>query len=150
MIIEQSKRPIESIEPTECPFCDDAWAMPDGNHTTQGSNVVNLDEFRRHLGHHLQLVARYSLPRTVQNPNVSSHYAGDFQDRDVLLKGYWRVRDDCGRGWSIVLRKRAIFISLAYFLASWRKRKERSEREREKSTKGEEKEDQPTDYLECM
>jgi len=126
-IIEQSKRPIESIQPSECPFCDSSWAKADqSDTTTEGVLVVDLDQFRRHLGHHLQQVALFSLPRLDQDQDVGSNDVGGIPGRDALSKGCRWVRDDCGRGWSIISRKRTAFIAFAYFLALYRNQNQSS------------------------
>lgn len=70
LVVEQSRRPVKFIRPNECPFCDEEWAR--GEVSDTGALVVTLDEFRRHLGQHLQRVALFSLPRLEQNQDASS------------------------------------------------------------------------------
>ena len=123
IIIDLSKRPIDSIQPSECPFCDKPWAKLDSNPVPSDTVlVVDPDQFRRHLGHHLQQVALFALPRFVQDqdyPRGSSH-AGGIPDLDAMSQGYRWVRDDCGRGWNIVSGKRATFTAIGYFLNLYR------------------------------
>lgn len=120
-VIEQSRRPIEFIQPSECPFCDDEWASAEPSAiSTEETLVVDLDEFRRHLGHHLQQVALFSLPRLNQDQEMDSNDVVGLPDRDTMSAGYRWVRDDCGRGWSIVSSRRTTFIALAFFLAKYR------------------------------
>ncbi|OCL13569.1 hypothetical protein AOQ84DRAFT_429336 [Glonium stellatum] len=113
-IVEQSKRSIDSIQPSECPFCDDPWAKDDQK-TTTGEEVlvVKLDQFRRHVGHHLQQIALFALPRSTEgNENsLGSKVVGGVLDQDAMSKGLRWVRDDCGRGWGIISRRRATFIA---------------------------------------
>lgn len=121
MVIEQSRRPMDFIQPSECPFCDDEWASAELNATSaEEVLVVDLDEFRRHLGHHLQQVALFSLPRLNQGQEMGSNHVVGILDRDSMPTGYRWIRDDCGRGWSIISGRRATFISLAFFLTKCR------------------------------
>ena len=114
--IEQSKRPVDFIEPSECPFCDDPWAQADASlASSEEVVVVNLEQFQQHLGKHLQQVALFSLPR----PPIEDHDQSGGRrdecgvlDRDTIIEG-WKY---LGRGWSIVLRKRTTFIAFASFL----------------------------------
>ena len=117
--VDQSKRLVESIQPSECPFCDDSWAQADSSLASREEVlVVDLDQFRRHLGKHLQQVALFSLPRLTHDHDQSlgPHGDAEYSDRDAIPKGCQWIRDDCGRGWSIVLRKRTTFVALASFL----------------------------------
>lgn len=70
LVVEQSRRPIKFIHPNECPLCDDEWAR--GQTSDTRALVVTMDEFRRHLGQHLQRVALFSLPRLGQSEDASS------------------------------------------------------------------------------
>lgn len=120
--IDQSKRPVDSIQPSGCPFCDGPWVQVDSSlASSEEVLVVDLDQFRRHLGNHLQQVALFSLPRLTQDLDQSLRPHDDLgvPDRDDISKGCWWIRDDCGHGWSIVSRKRTTFIALASFLKLW-------------------------------
>ncbi|MCJ1369865.1 hypothetical protein MMC20_001077 [Loxospora ochrophaea] len=122
-ILDQSKRSVSSIQPTECPFCDGNWAEVDTSlEPSEEILVVDLDQFRRHLGHHLQQVALFSLPRLLQGHDQSlvSHDVGGFQDQDTISRGPRWIRDDAGYGWRIVSRRRPTFIALAFFLMKHR------------------------------
>ncbi|KAK5999133.1 Serine/threonine-protein kinase TNNI3K [Cladobotryum mycophilum] len=115
--IEQSKRPINSISPDQCPFCDEKWAsIETSEELGDQSLVVKLDQFQRHLAYHLQQVALFSLPRLSQDEDADSQGVGGVLDRDPMPSGYKWVRDDCGRGWSIISNKRATFIAFSFFL----------------------------------
>lgn len=70
LVVEQSRRPVKFIQPNECPFCDEEWARGEVSDTE--ALVVTLDEFRRHLGQHLQRIALFSLPRLGHNQDASS------------------------------------------------------------------------------
>ncbi|KAK2605572.1 hypothetical protein N8I77_008401 [Diaporthe amygdali] len=85
-VIEQSRRPIKFIQPAECPFCEGEWAAAAPNPEVAGSVelVVTLDDFRRHLGHHLQRIALFSLPRLRQDRETSSSaVVGGTMDRSL-------------------------------------------------------------------
>ncbi|KAI9368519.1 WD40-repeat-containing domain protein [Aspergillus egyptiacus] len=119
VIVSQSKQPIDSIPPTDCPFCDEPWAEGDESDSRAFEEVVvvDVDSFRRHLGHHLQEVAFFSLPRLTHDQDAGSEKAVVLQDRENMSQGYRWVREDCGRGWSVISRKRCTFFAFAYFLA---------------------------------
>ena len=121
--VGQSKRPVGCVKPSECPFCDESWARVDSNPTSRDEvPVVNLDQFRQHLGKHLQQVALFSLPRLGQghDQSLGRHYDSGIPDQDAFSVGYRWIREDCGYGWSIVSRKRATFIALAFFSRQFR------------------------------
>lgn len=117
--IDQSKRSVESIQPSECPFCDDSWARADSSFACSDDALfVNPDQFRRHVGKHMEQVALFSLPRLVQEKSNSlgAQDDADLRNWDNISIGCRWIRDDCGRGWSIVSRKRITFFALAYVL----------------------------------
>ena len=112
----QSKRHVDCIGTNECPFCDDSWANIESRPDTEDDIVVvNIDQFRRHVGHHMQQVALFALPRLVQNRDASqgSRYVVQSAHRDSVSKTSRWVRDDYGRGWSVLLRKRAMLTVFA-------------------------------------
>lgn len=129
--IEQSKRPVDSIQPSECPFCDDPWAQADASVASDEEVlVVTPDQFRQHLGKHLQQVALFSLPRLSiedqdQNQSLGPMNKGEVLDQDAISEGWysrgngWSIasRKSRGHGWSIVSRKWATFVALSYFLS---------------------------------
>ncbi|KAI8635427.1 hypothetical protein F5Y19DRAFT_11343 [Xylariaceae sp. FL1651] len=120
-LLRQSRRPVKSVQPRECPFCDGQWALADVDPVyPEEVLVVDVDQFQRHLGHHLQQVALFSLPRLNQNQGADSKHVASLPDRDAMPSTYRWVRDDCGRGWSIVSTRRATFIALAFFLTGHR------------------------------
>lgn len=129
-IVEQSKRSVDVIRPGDCPFCDEPWAESDSDiHKTSEILVVSPEQFRHHLGHHLQQVAMFALPRRNQHSESrqGSNAVVGSPDRDDISQGYRWVRSDCGRGWSIVSNSRLKFFALAAFneLLSVKMRKKR-------------------------
>ena len=123
-MVKQSRKPVEFIQPDECPFCDDKWAENDQTPFAPGEVLaVTPDQFQRHVGHHLQQYALFALPRRNLNENLSlatGKLVASFQDRDTLSQGFRWVREDCGRGWNIISRKRGTFIAIAYFIELYR------------------------------
>ena len=63
-------------------------------------------------------MALFSLPRLSQghDQSLGRHNDSEVPDRDAISEGSWWIRDDSGYGWSIVSRRRATFLALAYFL----------------------------------
>ncbi len=80
--------------------------------------MVDLDQFRRHLGRHLQQLALFSLPRLIQghDQSLGPHDDPGVQDRDASPEGYRWIKDDCESKWRIVSRKRGTIMALARFL----------------------------------
>lgn len=119
-IINQSKRPVESILPDECPFCVRlSEKVNSGSTLSEEPLAIDLDQFRRHLGRHLEEVALFALPRVNHDDggSLDSNDVCGHPDQDRMSKGFRWVRDDCGRGWSIISRRRTTFIAIACFLA---------------------------------
>lgn len=142
--MDQSRRLVDSRQPSGCPFCDDSWAQVDPSlASSEKVLVVNLDHFRGHLGKHLIQVAPFSLPRLTQDPDKSLGPCedGGVLDRDSISKGSRWIRDDCGSGWSVILRKRRTLIALASFLTLYRVKRRKVKRSELQwaSTLGEEK-----------
>ena len=111
------------MKPSECPFCDNSWAQADSNGAScEEVLVVSLDQFRQHLGKHLQQVALFSLPKLIQghDQSLGRHEDSEIPDRDAISEGNSWTRDNCGYGWSIVSRKRITIFALAFFLAIYR------------------------------
>ncbi|RYP05472.1 hypothetical protein DL765_009836 [Monosporascus sp. GIB2] len=115
-IVEASRRPVQHINPKDCAFCGKDWATVEGPITDPAATVaVDTDQFRRHLGQHLQQIALFSLPRSHMNQEAGSKEAGGVLDQDILSIGPRWIRDDCGKGWTIIAGKRSLFIALAAF-----------------------------------
>ena len=120
IIVDLSKRPVDSIRPSECPFCDGLWAKADSSPTLSDSAlVVDLHQFRRHVGYHMQQIALFALPRLShdhdQDGSAEAHHASGHSDQDTKSVHSQRGNRNYGYGWSMVLRKRAIFLALTYF-----------------------------------
>lgn len=133
-LIDQSKRPVGSIKPEECPFCDNSWAKTGSGPTTDNEIVVvDVDHFRQHVGRHLQNVALFALPRLAQGHDdargscdVSVSADRDFvSERVSHHKAYW-----C-HGWQIVLRRWTTIFALAHCLSLHQARRRGISRERE-------------------
>ena len=87
LVVEQSRRPVRFIQPSECPLCDKDWAVlePKGEVTDTGALVVTIEDFRRHLGKHLQRIALFSLPRQGRTQEAnSSAVIGGTSDRSLF------------------------------------------------------------------
>ncbi|KAK0726730.1 hypothetical protein B0T26DRAFT_637497 [Lasiosphaeria miniovina] len=117
-VVEQSRRPLQWIPANDCPLCDENWASADVGKGDGHVIVVDPDQFRKHLGHHLQQIALFSLPRAPPNENAGSNEViGLLPDQEhVPAAGYKWVREDCGRGWSVIAKKRSTFIAFSAFL----------------------------------
>jgi uncharacterized C2H2 Zn-finger protein len=112
-VTEMARRRPESILPSECPFCDSSWASaePDAMPTGEAVVVVDVDQFRKHLGHHLQQIALFSLPRLNQEQEMGSNAAEFAPDQDTIS-----LPHEFGRGWSLIFSNRGTLAALASFL----------------------------------
>ena len=80
-LIEQCERPLGGILASACPFCDE-WDstlranMADPSVPTDNL-VVTPDQFRHHVGHHMEQLALFALPRKVEDSleSIDSHIA---------------------------------------------------------------------------
>lgn len=117
-VIDMSRRRPEFMQPSECPFCDATWASAEPNAPFVEDAIVAVtpDQFRKHLGHHLQQIALFSLPRQNQGQELGSNDVAAVPDRDTAPLGWRWKRDDLGRGWSLVFSKKAKLTALATFL----------------------------------
>ncbi|MCJ1428159.1 hypothetical protein MMC29_006067 [Sticta canariensis] len=65
-IIDQSKRPIDSIQLDECPFCESLLVEVDlGLEIGKEKLAIGPDKFRRHLGQHLHKAALFALDDSI-------------------------------------------------------------------------------------
>jgi hypothetical protein len=130
-VVEMSKRCPDSIQPTECPLCDGTWASAESNTRSADDEaervVVSVDQFRKHLGHHLQQIALFSLPRQSREDEMGSKDVAPVDDRETTPQGWDRDRRDFGRGWSLVFSKRATLTALASFLSLYISRRQHRE-----------------------
>jgi WD40 repeat protein len=96
------------------------WALAESNTRSVDDEaelvVVALDQFRQHLGHHLQQIALFSLPQQHQADDTGSKDAAPTDDADSTPQSWKWERQDFGRGWSLVFSKRATLTALASFL----------------------------------
>jgi WD40 repeat protein len=126
-----SRRFPDSIQPTECPLCDGTWASAEPDALSVGDKaeavVVDVDQFRKHLGHHLQQIALFSLPRQNREDDAGSKDVAPVDDGDTAPQGWTWERQDSGRGWSIVFSKRATLTALASFLDLYISRRQHRE-----------------------
>ncbi|RPA83847.1 hypothetical protein BJ508DRAFT_304371 [Ascobolus immersus RN42] len=115
-ILEQSKRPVREIEAKSCPFChDDAWTLDD---SLNGDIYVSIDDFRKHVGQHMQEVSLFSLPRLLEGDDGtdSADLSGAIADLDHFSEpDFSWGRVDCGRGWRIVSKCRPTFFAVLCF-----------------------------------
>ena len=120
-ISHQSKRQVSSIPSSDCPFCTKPWAESDAATGTKDEIlVVDIAQFRRHVGHHMQQVAMFALPRFIQDMTTESQAVGGSIERDDTLIPYRWVRDDTGPGWAKVAHRRGTFIAMSAFLKLFR------------------------------
>lgn len=85
--VESSRRLRKHIASSECPFCDGAWASIEpttsSNQPDNNTLLVDVKQFQRHLGHHLQQIALFALPRIYNVPDESMGY-GDAENGSSL------------------------------------------------------------------
>ncbi|KAF2396578.1 hypothetical protein EJ06DRAFT_225929, partial [Trichodelitschia bisporula] len=95
-IVEQSKRRIEFIQPAECPFCDVSWAEADRNRNGDPKpSIVSLDEFERHVGHHMQQIALFALQSPAQHVHsMSPQRISDLDSIEVPLTQQQKAHPD--------------------------------------------------------
>ncbi|KAI0107771.1 hypothetical protein GGR51DRAFT_515003 [Nemania sp. FL0031] len=128
-IVEASRRPANYINPKDCPFCPEDWATreDEGNNVDRNVTIaVNIDQFRRHLGQHLEQIALFSLPRSHIDLEAESKEVGGIVDRVSLPIGPRWIREDCGKGWNILSGKRSVFVAFAAFRMYFEKVKKRA------------------------
>ncbi|RPA83843.1 hypothetical protein BJ508DRAFT_413177 [Ascobolus immersus RN42] len=133
-IMEKSK---DHVSASDCPFClNSRWArarqgahhddydsqddesLPAASEDNGEIVFVPLAVFRKHVGKHMQKVALFTLPRVLDGDEQDSKAGsmcgkpdlGTFPEAD-----YSWGRIDCGRGWEIISRKRALFFALTEF-----------------------------------
>ena len=78
-LIKVSKQPVDKIAATDCPLCDwNAILRGINIDTSQDETlVVTLEQFRRHLGAHMEQLAFFALPRSLgdDEKNATSNEA---------------------------------------------------------------------------
>ncbi|KAL9633499.1 MAG: hypothetical protein Q9164_004665, partial [Protoblastenia rupestris] len=70
--LDQMKRSVDALRPEDCPFCDGSWAHNGPNPMLSNAGLgVTIDDFRGHLGQHLQQISLFSLPRLINENDQS-------------------------------------------------------------------------------
>ena len=123
-LVKTSRRPVDYIKTSDCQFCDGDWATAmEDDVPAEEALVVNTDQFRKHLGYHLQQTAMFSLPRLNQDDEVQSNAADaredDLNGKEVPKMHRTWVNNNHGRGWRIISNRRAVFIAFAFFLTEY-------------------------------
>ena len=109
-LIEMSYRQVPSIDPKDCPFCDE-WAeiveaqtLSIGTRLDPHLSLVTPRQFRNHLGHHLREIAMFSLPRSLfikddreVDSNAAAKTTNEEQVSDMLSRLESTVSSEYGQ-----------------------------------------------------
>lgn len=96
ILVKASRQPVDRISATACPLCHwDATLRDYNTHISSGETlVVTVEQFRKHLGTHMEQLALFALPRgyKYEGENVDSHEAAamthsDSQSRHLSAGG---------------------------------------------------------------
>ena len=65
-LLKASRQTVDRLDASACPLCDWEPALRAQNHHIASEDivVVTLDQFRRHLGSHMEQLALFALPRS--------------------------------------------------------------------------------------
>jgi len=97
-LIPISKQPVDRVPATACVLCDWESILRDSNTDNPADEtlVVTVEQFRRHLGSHMESLALFALPRNYEdegksgNTNEAARFAGSasshqsFQEQRAL------------------------------------------------------------------
>ena len=110
LLIKASKQSVDHIPATACPLCDWDTALRGLNsHTPQNEKlVVTLEEFRRHLGTHMEQLALFALPRRYKDgeDNADSNEAAAMGHSDSQSRHLSRTET---MSWKTVSSRGATF-----------------------------------------
>ena len=89
-LIQAGKQSVDCIPATACPLCpwEDALGKISPEISATETLVVTLDQFRRHLGSHMEQLALFALPRNYKDEADSNEAAAvahsDTKSRDFV------------------------------------------------------------------
>jgi len=86
-MVAASSRPIAGARPSECPLCDEWYTQLRTQADKEGIDsrqviAVSLDDFRRHLGEHLEQIALFTIP-----PNLDAQSISGFNEHNSHMSG---------------------------------------------------------------
>ncbi|KAK1446894.1 hypothetical protein CCUS01_02453 [Colletotrichum cuscutae] len=128
-LISQCKRPARQISASDCPFCDDEWAIvePHAEPSTQtdikdeienADIYVDADSFRKHVGHHLVQLSLFSLPRLYPGEVEGLNSAGAVPDGERYSREGTPFRlgqDHLSRGWQVLIKRMGTLSVISLF-----------------------------------
>ncbi|KXH49973.1 regulator of conidiation-1 [Colletotrichum nymphaeae SA-01] len=129
-LISQCKRPARQILASDCPFCDDEWAtvephaessvQSDIRNISEDAEVhVDIDSFRKHVGHHLVQLSLFSLPRLFSGEVEVLNSAGALPDGERHSQKVTPFRlgqDHLSRGWQVLIKRMGTLATFSVFL----------------------------------
>ncbi|EXF81271.1 regulator of conidiation-1 [Colletotrichum fioriniae PJ7] len=129
-LISQCKRPARQILASDCPFCDDEWAIvePHAESSMQtdiedgienADVYVDADSFRKHVGHHLVQLSLFSLPRLYSGEVGDLNSAGAVPDGERYSREGTPFRlgqDHLSRGWQVLIKRMGTLAAISLFL----------------------------------
>ncbi|KAI3556961.1 regulator of conidiation-1 [Colletotrichum abscissum] len=129
-LISQCKRPARQILASDCPFCDEEWAIaePHAESLTQtdiedeienADVYVDADSFRKHVGHHLVQLSLFSLPRLYLGEVEGLNSAGAVPDGERYSQENNPFRlgqDRPSRGWQVLIKRMGTLAVISLFL----------------------------------
>lgn len=75
LIAESSSQPLANICADACPLCNDKWyTVPQDLHG-HTMLVVSIEDFRKHLGTHLEKLALFAIPLAFEGNSTSTSHA---------------------------------------------------------------------------
>ncbi|KXH45135.1 WD domain-containing protein [Colletotrichum simmondsii] len=129
-LISQCKRPARQILASDCPFCDDEWAIVEchAESSTQtdiedqieiADVYVDAASFRKHVGHHLVQLSLFSLPRLYSGEVGDLYSAGAVPDGERYSQEGAPFRlgqDHFSRGWQVLIKRMGTLMAISLFL----------------------------------
>jgi len=93
LILEACERDQRHFPSSSCPLCD-AWDTSPS--ATEGAAPDNANQFYRHLGHHLQVLALEALPLYIEGLDIQDGNAGTDQGESEPTDPENDANDDSG------------------------------------------------------
>ncbi|RPA83855.1 hypothetical protein BJ508DRAFT_413188 [Ascobolus immersus RN42] len=121
-ITEQAKRPVDKIRADDCPFCDD-WATPPTGFDPKAEVLfVTVNQYRKHVGQHMQKLALFALPRPMIASSLDGSdcalgpdEVGDFHSIGSGYPSQWGANLR-SRGWERFAKRRGTLFAISYFI----------------------------------
>lgn len=77
LVAESNSQALSAIPADSCPLCDEVWYRVDSTEDAHGTLAASPDDFRKHLGMHLEKIALFAITPTFEGTSQSKSHPSE-------------------------------------------------------------------------